>query len=103
MQEHVRRTTEIFEEVFLIDAPVSDEDKVMHLLASLPDSSGMLVKALEANFDTVPKLELVTNRLLHEEQKLKNKDEAACDDQRAFAANIDQDQGPAIFAGNLVT
>ena len=56
-----------------IDAPVSDEDKVVHLLASLPDSFGVLVTALEANSETVPKLELVTDRLLLEEQKLKRK------------------------------
>ena len=86
VQEHVRRMTEIFEELSVIDAPVSDEDKVVHLLASLPDSFGMLVTALEANSETVPKLELVTERLLHEEQKLKKKDEAAGDDQKALAA-----------------
>ena len=56
MQEHVRRMTEIFEELFIIDAPVSDKDKVGLLLTILPDSFGMLVKALEANSETVPKL-----------------------------------------------
>ena len=95
--------TEIFEKLFIIDAPVSDEDKVVHLLASLPDSFGMLVKALESNSETVRKLELVTKRLLHEEQKLKNKDEAACDDQRAFAAKRQPRSRTCHFAGNLVT
>ena len=58
----------------------------MHLLASVPDSFRMLVTALKANSKTAPKLELITERLLHEEQKLKKKDEAAGDDQKAFAA-----------------
>ena len=61
-QEHIRRMTEIFEELSVIDAPVSDEDKVVHLLASLPDSFGMLVTALEVNSETVPKLKLITER-----------------------------------------
>ena len=46
---------------------------MVHLLASLPKSFDMLVTALEAQSDTVPKWELVTERLLHEESKLKDK------------------------------
>ena len=86
VQEHIRRMTEIFEELSVIEAPVSDEDKVVHLLASLPDSFGVLVTALEANSETVPKIELVTERLLREEHKLKEKGETIGDDQKAFAA-----------------
>lgn len=40
------------------------------MLASLPDSYSMLVTALEVNME-VPKFEVVTERLLHEEQKPK--------------------------------
>ena len=65
----------------MIDDPVSDEDKVVHLLASLPD---LLVTALEANSETVPRMETVTERLLHEEQKLKEK-KPAKDDEKALA------------------
>ena len=42
------------------------------MLASLPESYDMLVTALEANAD-VPKMEVVTERLLHEERKLKDR------------------------------
>ena len=79
--------TEIFKELAVIDAPASDEDKVVHLVASLPDSYGMLVTALEENSETVPKLDMVTERLLHEEQKMKERGEAAGDDQKLFSAN----------------
>ena len=47
----------------------SDEDKVVYLLASLPESLGVLVTALEASSE-VPKMDVVTERLLHEEQKM---------------------------------
>ena len=40
------------------------------MLASLPDSYNVLVTVLEANA-TVPEMEVVTKRLLHEEQKQK--------------------------------
>ena len=73
VQRHVKRMTEIFEELSVIDDPISEEDKVVHLLASLPDSFNMLVTALEANSESVPKMEIVTERLLHEEQKQKGK------------------------------
>ena len=45
----------------------------MHLLASLPDSFNMLVAALEANLETVLKMENITERLLREERKMKEK------------------------------
>ena len=61
MQDHIKGMTEVF-----------DEDRVVHLLASLPDSYNVLVTALEAN-EEVPKMEMVTERLLHEERKMKNR------------------------------
>ena len=73
VQEHIKRMTEIFEELSVIDDPVSDDDRVVHLLASLPDSFDMLVTALQANSETVPRMEIVTERLLHEELKLKER------------------------------
>ena len=48
----------------------------MHLLASLPESFNVLVTALEANPDVL-KLEVVTERLLHEERKEKSETLAA--------------------------
>ena len=73
MNDHVKTMTEIFEELAVIGDPVSEEDRVVHLLASLPESFDVLVTALEAQSENVPKWELVTERLLHEETKLKEK------------------------------
>ena len=55
VQEHVRTLTELFEELAVIGDPMKEEDQVVHLLASLPDSFNVLVTALEANAD-VPKM-----------------------------------------------
>ena len=72
VQEHVKVMIEIFDSLAAVGDPVKEEDRVVHLLASLPDSYGMLVTALEANAE-VPKMEIVTERLLHEERKLKER------------------------------
>lgn len=73
VQEHIKSMIEIFEALSVIGDSVSEEDRVVHLLASLPDSFNMLVTALEANPD-VPQMEVVTERLLHEERKLNDRD-----------------------------
>ena len=65
--------SEIFEAIAAIGDTVSEEDRVVHLLASLPDSYNVLVKALEAQSENVPRWELVTERLLHQEIKLKER------------------------------
>ena len=67
--EHVRKMTDLFNALAGIDAPLSDEDRVVHLLASLPDSFSVLVTALEASPE-VPLMEVVTERLVHEERKM---------------------------------
>ena len=54
VQKHIREMTEIFEELTVIGDPVKEEDRVVHLLASLPESYNMLVTALEANSDIPP-------------------------------------------------
>ena len=71
MTEYIKKMTEIFDELAVIAEPVSDEDKVVCLLAGLPESYDVLVTALENGSDTVPALETVTERLLRVEQKQK--------------------------------
>ena len=83
MQEHVKAMTEIFEGLSVIGDPISEEDRVVHLLASLPDSYSMLVTAFEANME-VPKFEVVTERLLHEERKLKERADVRVRSERAM-------------------
>ena len=54
-QMHIKVMTEIFDLLAVAGETVSEEDRVVYLLASLPESYNVLVTALEANED-VPKL-----------------------------------------------
>ena len=62
--------TELLDTLSVAGDTVSEEGRVLYLLASLPESYSVLVTALEANED-VPKLEVVTEHILHQERKLK--------------------------------
>jgi hypothetical protein len=69
----MKKMVEVFKQLAVINDPVQEEDQVIYLLAGLPESYNMLVTALEANAD-VPKLDVVTERLLHEERKQKDRE-----------------------------
>ena len=73
VSEHIKTMTEIFEALALIGDAVNEEDRVVQLLVTLPESYNVLVTALETLSENVPKWELVTERLLHEELKLREK------------------------------
>ena len=72
MQTHIKLMTELFDALAVAGETVSEEDHVVYLLASLPESYNVLVTALEASVD-VPRLEVVTERILHQERKSKDK------------------------------
>ena len=73
VHEHIKAMTEIFNELSVIGVEMGEEDRVVHLLASLPDSYNTLVTALEVSPD-VPKMDVVTEKVLYEERKLKDHD-----------------------------
>ena len=77
MQDHLKIFVDIFSELAVVGDKVEEEDQVINVLASLPDSYSTLVTALEA-MDKVPSWEVVTERLLHEEQKSANKQDSTC-------------------------
>ena len=56
----------------MIGETISEEDRVVYLLASFPESYNVLVTALEASAE-VPRLAVVRERLLHKETKMKSK------------------------------
>lgn len=59
-QEHIKVMTELLDALSVTGETVSEEDKVVYLLASLPVSYSVLVTALEANED-VPSWKLSQN------------------------------------------
>ena len=72
IQNHIKAMVETFDALSVIGEAVEEEDRVVHILASLPDRYNMLVTAFEASAE-VPKLEIVTEKLLNEERKLLEK------------------------------
>ena len=72
VQEHIKVMTELFSELPIVGDKIQDEDRVVYLLASLPDSFDTLVTALEVN-EEVPKMEVVIERILHSDKKQKEK------------------------------
>ena len=72
----------------MISHTVTEEDRVVNLLASLPGSFDMLVTTLEEQSENVPKWELVIERLLHEELKLREEAPTHTEeDRKALVAN----------------
>ena len=63
VNEHIKAMSEIFEGLAVIGDTVSEEDRVVHLLASLPELYNVLVTALEAQSEQIPKWGLITERL----------------------------------------
>ena len=72
VQDHIKFMTEICDELSVIGETISEEDRVVYLLVSFPESYNVLVTALEASAE-VPRLTVVRERLLHEETKMKSK------------------------------
>ena len=93
VQEHVKNMIELFNELAIVGDNISDEDRVVYLLASLPESFDVLVTALEAS-STVPQMETVIERLLHTERKLKEKDLSNSSDAEGAMSLKHKKRGP---------
>ena len=68
--EHINKLKTLAEQLDAVGAPVSEDDLVITLLASLSESYQFLITALESRADSLT-WELVTSRLLHEDLKRK--------------------------------
>ena len=70
IESHLKHMKELTDKLAVIGSPISEEDQVVTLLGSLPQSYSTLVTALEARGDEI-KLDFVQQALVHEELKLK--------------------------------
>ena len=100
VQEHIRQMTELISGLAEMDSPLTEEDKVVYLLASLPDSFGVLVTALEA-CPEVPSMEVVTERLLHEERKSCGRVDASDDKALMMKGKRPRKKGPCFHCGGM--
>jgi len=91
VQEHIKNMIETFNALTVVGDTIKDEDRVVHLLASLPDSYNVLVTALEASAE-VPKMETVTERLLHEERKMAETESVKLETERAMLMKRQKDK-----------
>ena len=87
--------SQVFDELSAIDEPVKEEDRVVYLLASLPDSCNILVTAMEASED-VPKMAVATERLLHDEKKMKIRSDITAAEE-VMAAKHNQRSSPRCY------
>ena len=72
MQGHVKTMLEKCNELLIVGDAITDEDRIVYLLASLPESFNTLVTALESN-PAVPEMEIVIERLMHKKRKHKDR------------------------------
>ncbi|KAG6616434.1 gag-pol polyprotein [Phytophthora cinnamomi] len=68
--EHINKIKTLAEQLDAVGAPVSEDDLVITLLASLSESYQFLITSLESRADSLT-WELMTARLLHEDLKRK--------------------------------
>ena len=73
IETHLKYMKEITDKLASLGAPISEEDQVVTLLGSLPQSYSTLVTALEACANDDLKLTHVQQALIHEEMKITGK------------------------------
>ena len=83
--QHIKVMTELFDTLLVAGETISEENRVVYLRASLLESYSVLVTALKANED-VPKLEVVTERIVHQERKSRDKSEAGSTTESAMTS-----------------
>jgi len=86
MNNHIKNMTEIFDKLSVMGESLQEEDKVIHILSSLPKSFNVLVTAIVAQ-EKVPKLEFIYERLKHHSQITKNSEN---DEQKALLLKINK-------------
>ena len=70
MEAHLKHMKEITDKLAAIESPINEEDQVVTLLGSLPQSYSTIVTALEATVDDIT-LNFVQQALTHEKTKIK--------------------------------
>ena len=95
VNDHLKAMSEIFQELAVIGEPVPESKRVSHLLASLPESYDTLVTALQGQSEEALKWDVVTERLLQEEQRKKDRHTpSVADDKKGFLTSRPRSDRP---------
>ena len=73
IEKHLKSMKELSDQLAALGSPITEEDQVVTLLGSLPDSFSTLVTALEARVDEGLTLKYVQQALVNEEQKMRER------------------------------
>ena len=87
VEQHIKLMKETTDKLAAVKATISEEDQIVTLLGSLPDSYAMLVTALEARVEDLT-LNYVQQAIINEEQR------------RQQSKQSDQQSDTALVAGN---
>ena len=98
VHNHIKLMTETFDGLSVIGDSLNEEDRVVHLLDSFPESYDVLVIALEAGQD-VPIWALVTQRLIYEENRMKEKQTGGAEPKAMTSKHHINKKGPKCFHG----
>ena len=97
IKSHLKQMKDITDRLAAIGAPISEEDQVVTLLGSLPESYSTLVTALEASQED-PDLRFVQEALIHEEQKRQELDNIGGNQDTALVTN--RENSKSVFTEN---
>lgn len=86
MQAHINKIREISDHLEAIGDPVKDRDLAIISLCTLPERYNSLIISLEARLPEDISFDVVTGRLLAEEERQKESSEPTPDGERAFYA-----------------
>ena len=93
VETHLKEMKEIIDRLASIGAPISEEDQVVTLLGSLPQSYSTLVTALEVHADDNLKLAQVQQALINEEMKITGRLEQFTDTREQNSSAMITSQG----------
>ena len=97
IQKHIKVMTETFSALSAVSDKITNEDRVVLFLVSLPDSYSVIVIAREACAE-VQSMEMVIKGLLHEEQKMKGAEVLyGREDEKAMYVKQQHQKGPKCF------
>ncbi|MFI5423083.1 MAG: retrotransposon gag domain-containing protein [Nitrososphaerales archaeon] len=100
MQAHINKIRELADQLEAIGDPVKDRDLAIITLCTLPEGYNPLIISLEARSPEEISFDLVTGRLLAEEERQKESDSSKLESAHAFYAGKNNPKGKYLGKGS---